>query len=230
MQGDLSDMNLFIRKIKSNKLLIAIKLLGVRSKNRKKGVRIGHGCNISGSAVFGGNNTIYENSVFSGNLGFGSYMGVNCRISGNIGKFCSIASNVRTVNGMHPTRDFVTTHPAFFSNLAQAGFTYTDKILFDEGAQKTEIGNDVWIGDGALILGGVRIGDGAVVAAGAVVTKDVEPYTIVGGVPAKVIRRRFDEETAEKLLRIKWWDWSEEEVKARAGDFSDIRAFLEKYE
>lgn len=74
------------------------------------------------------------------------------------------------------------------------------------------IGNDVWIGYGAVILRGVSIGDGAIVGAGAVVTKDVDPYTIVGGVPAKTIRKRFNEKIIRQLLKIKWWDWSEKKM------------------
>ena len=75
------------------------------------------------------------------------------------------------------------------------------------------IGNDVWIGYEAVILAGVTIGDGAVIGSRAVVTKDVPPYTIVGGVPAKTIRRRFDEDTIRELLRLRWWDWPEEMIK-----------------
>ena len=79
------------------------------------------------------------------------------------------------------------------------------------------IGNDVWIGYEAVILSGVTIGDGAVIGSRAVVTKDVEPYTIVGGVPAKPIRKRFDEQTIEKLEKIGWWDWSEEQIRQNIG-------------
>lgn len=74
------------------------------------------------------------------------------------------------------------------------------------------IGNDVWIGYEAVILAGVTIGDGAIIGTRAVVTKDVPPYTIVGGVPAKPIKKRFDDETIAQLLRLKWWDWSEEKI------------------
>lgn len=90
------------------------------------------------------------------------------------------------------------------------------------------IGNDVWIGYEAVILSGVTIGDGAIVGARAVVTKDVPPYTIVGGVPARSIRRRFDEETIKKLEALRWWDWDEERIKRSipAIQSGDIEALL----
>ncbi len=93
------------------------------------------------------------------------------------------------------------------------------------------IGNDVWIGSNVIILSGVHIGDGAVICAGSVVTKDIEPYSIAGGVPAKQIRKRFTDEAVEKLLQIQWWNWEEEEIKKWIPLLSspDINSFLEKY-
>jgi virginiamycin A acetyltransferase len=93
------------------------------------------------------------------------------------------------------------------------------------------VGNDVWIGDNVIMLGGVRIGDDAVVAAGAVVTKDVPPYAVVGGNPAKVIKYRFDKETIESLKRIAWWDWSSEELISRREDMrGEVADFVKKYD
>ena len=91
------------------------------------------------------------------------------------------------------------------------------------------IGNDVWVAFGATILSGVKIGDGAVVAAGSVVTKDIPPYAIVGGVPAKVIKYRFDDEIIKSLQDIKWWDWDQETIKKRVGDFTEPEVFIQKY-
>lgn len=124
-----------------------------------------------------------------------------------IGNYCSIAPNVQIfLGGMHRT-DWVSTYPfpAFFKN-AQ----HIQDYAISKG--DVTIGNDVWICQNATILSGVNIGDGAVVASGALVTKDVPPYAIVGGNPAKLIRWRFDERTREVLRASAWWDWPEKEI------------------
>ena len=95
---------------------------------------------------------------------------------------------------------------------------------------KVTTGNDVWIGHNAIVMGGVTLGDGAVVAAGAVVTHDVAPYEIVGGVPARHMGWRYDEETIAAMLRIRWWDWSHEQLRERLPEFNDVPAFVEKYD
>ncbi len=109
-----------------------------------------------------------------------------------------------------------------------------DKLGDFPHAKATEkpitIGNDVWIGTGAVLLDGVTIGDGAIVGAYAVVKKDVEPYAIVVGNPAKVKGYRFRGDQALALLKIKWWEWSNSEIKERVEDFKDIETFIEKYE
>ena len=145
-----------------------------------------------------------------------------------IGKFCSIACSAKFLfnSGNHKMASLSTyTFPLFFEewdlekeNVAQAWDQKGDII----------IGNDVWIGYEAVILSGVTIGDGAVIGCRAVVTKDIPPYTIVGGVPAKPIRKRFDEETIKELQKIKWWDWPEEKIAGKipaiqAGDLKELR-------
>lgn len=145
-----------------------------------------------------------------------------------IGKFCSIACGAKFLfnSANHRIASLSTyTFPLFFEewglekeNVAQAWDQKGDII----------IGNDVWIGYEAVILSGVTIGDGAVIGCRAVVTKDVPPYTIVGGVPAKPIRKRFDEETIKELQKIKWWDWPEEKIAGKipaiqAGDLEELR-------
>lgn len=134
-----------------------------------------------------------------------------------IGKFCSIASGVAIGGGSHGM-DNVSTSPVFFKgkNIFHKNFA---NIEFNP-YKITKIGNDVWIGNRALVLQGVSIGDGAVVGAGAVVTKDVEPYSIVAGNPARVIRKRFSDEEIEKLLEIKWWDKDEAWLMEHGKEFT----------
>ena len=184
-------------------------------------------------ADFEGSNRILERTLFRGSLGYGSYIGRDCNISAKIGRYCALASNINVVTGTHPTKDFVSIHPAFFSKEGQAGITYVKENCYQEHIYAREdypvvIGNDVWIGFGVTILSGVTIGDGAIVAAGAVVTKDVEPYSIVGGVPAKIIRYRFTQEQIQKLMDLQWWDKDEGWIRKHASDFEDIEEFLYK--
>ncbi|EOS71001.1 hypothetical protein C818_01009 [Lachnospiraceae bacterium MD308] len=131
-----------------------------------------------------------------------------------IGKFCSIACGAKFIftSANHSLKSLSTyPFPIFFE---EWGLDVTD--ITDAWDNKGDIivGNDVWIGYEAVILSGVTIGDGAVIGSRAVVTKDIPPYTIVGGVPAKPIRKRFNDVTIARLLELKWWDWSEERIKA----------------
>ncbi len=130
-----------------------------------------------------------------------------------IGKFCSIACGAKFLfaSGNHSMKSLSTyTFPIFFDE-----WGLDVKNICDAWDNKGDIviGNDVWIGFEAVIMPGVKIGDGAIIATRAVVTKDVQPYTIVGGVPAKPIRRRFDDETIKKLEAMRWWDWDEEKIR-----------------
>ena len=145
-------------------------------------------------------------------LGRHSYVGSNFACPNaetKIGAFCSIAANVIICPTQHPV-GFLTTHP--FSYLRDHKLAGQKRFAKYVHTKPAVIGNDVWIGQNAVVMDGVKIGDGAVVAAGAVVTKDVPPYAIVGAVPAKVIKYRFDEETIGELLRLKWWELSDEEI------------------
>lgn len=130
-----------------------------------------------------------------------------------IGKFCSIACGTKFMftSGNHSLKSLSTyTFPIFFDE-----WNLDAKNITSAWDNKGDIviGNDVWVGYEAVIMPGVKIGDGAIVGTRAVVTKDVPPYTIVGGVPARPIRKRFDDETIEKLLKIKWWDWDKEKIE-----------------
>ena len=215
--------------VKNNSFSTAIKNVLNRIKNIGKSVKIEKKCNVSYHSIFEGHNTIRRNSCFGGRMGYGSYIGVNCSIYADVGRYTCIASNVKTVSGKHPTHTIASIHPAFYSNKKQAGFSYVDKTIFDELTRPCTIGNDVWIGSGVTIMDGIQIGDGSIISSGAVVTKDVAPYTIVGGVPAKSIRNRFEPELVEAMLKMKWWDWDEHTIKERASDFRDVALLVEKY-
>ena len=128
-----------------------------------------------------------------------------------IGKYCSFAAQVAILMGGEHRMDMVTTYP--FPEIAEH-WPETGAISGMTGSKgDIIIGNDVWVGYGAIILSGVTIGDGAAIGAGAVVTRDVEPYAIMGGNPAKIIRMRFDRLTVTRLLKLAWWDWPEEKVR-----------------
>lgn len=161
-------------------------------------------------------------------MGRYSYTGSCCNITdAKIGSFCSIGGMCDIGGGMHPM-DHVSTSPVFLkgrnimrTNLAELPYSPSKTVY---------IGNDVWIGDGVFIRAGVSIGDGSIIGAHAVVLHDVEPYTVVAGVPAKVIRKRFDNEVVEQLLEIQWWNWSDEQLKKYGQYFGSPKMLLEMIE
>lgn len=204
-----------------------IKRLYMLTKLKKKKVYLASNAKVAISAQFEGQNRVGLGSFFSGKLGYASYVGENCHITADIGRYCSIASRVVTVRGSHPTKQWVSTHPAFFSTQKQCGMSFVTEEKYTETKPPIIIGNDVWIGDSALLMDGITIGDGAVIAAGAVVTKDVAPYSVVAGVPAREIRKRFSVDIIEQLLSLKWWNKSTEWLRVHAEDFCDVNKLLE---
>ena len=148
----------------------------------------------------------------------------NCKIiNTQIGAFCSIAEDTVIGGGSHPT-NWVSTSPVFYSgkNVLRKNFSDNEYTEFTE----TVIGNDVWIGSKCLIKGGVKIGDGAIIGMGSVVTHDVPPYEIWAGNPAKCIRKRFDDDTINRLLELKWWDYDDAELSKLGAHFNDVQEFL----
>lgn len=212
---------------------VLAKRMGIKSNSI-----IYRNCNLNYNTKLEGHNVIYSNvNIVNSMIGYGSYIAADSTLKfTKIGKYCSIGPNVQVVAGRHPSRNFVSTHPSFFSTNKQAGFTYVDETIFKEvqytvNDQKyyASIGNDVWIGANVVILDGVTIGDGVIVAAGAVVKGDLEPYYIYGGVPARKIGERFPEKEREYLLKLEWWNFEEKWIKDNAHLFSNIKLLIEKH-
>jgi len=160
------------------------------------------------NVTFEGKNAVPDGCNFSGEIkiGFGTTLGYRNLLSGsiNIGKYCQLGVDV----ALHATN-----HPKSFMT------TYINQNLFDgqlkqlKEVNNIKIGHDVWLGHGVIVVGNVTIGNGAIVAAGSVVTKDVAPYTIVAGVPAKEIRKRFSDSIIQEIEALQWWDKSEEDLE-----------------
>jgi len=159
--------------------------------------------------------------IKSGKVGAHTYISNNTDVeNAEIGKFCSIADHCRIGMSGHSLQ-LLSTSPVFTQkkNALQESWVKEDVFKHKSEEERVYLGNDVWVGSHALINGGVHVGDGACIAAGAVVVKDVSPYAIVGGVPAKVLRYRFSTEIIEELLRLKWWDKKDVELKCNLTDF-----------
>jgi phosphonate metabolism protein (transferase hexapeptide repeat family) len=171
-------------------------------------------------------------SVVESELGDYSYISNDTDvIYSGIGKFCSIAAHVRINPGNHPMERASQSHFTYRASRYFPGETDEAEFFDWRRSHALTIGHDVWIGHGAVVLAGRSIGTGAVLAAGAIVTKDVAPYTVVGGNPARPIRARFPAKIADALVDLAWWDWSHERLHAALPDFRQlpIEAFLARY-
>ena len=174
---------------------------------------LGHGSKVEAGSSF-----------VASSMGRHSFCGYDCEIVGaDIGHFCSIANYVAIGGGQHPV-DWVGMSPVFYEgrdSVAKKFSTFTRPL-----PRRVTIGSDVWIGYRAIILQGVKIGDGAVIGAGAVVTQDVEPYAIVAGVPARLIRYRFEEDLRSALVASCWWERDDATLEKCAHEIRDPVRFL----
>lgn len=142
-----------------------------------------------------------------------------------IGKFCSIGPRVMNHLGNHPTKKFVSSHPSFYAPDSPTKTFVTERHFSDYG-QSITVGSDVWLGAESLLMDGITVGNGAIIGARSVVTKDVPPYAIVAGVPARIIRYRFDEESVKLLEESRWWDWDISYIIESIHIFHDVEKFI----
>ncbi len=203
-----------------------IKNIHFRIKHRT--CKIALNANISMNSTIGRYVKILPNAkIGSTSIQSFTYIGENSEFTyTEIGSFCSIGSEVTCGLGIHP-QHFVSTYPGFYSDKAMGAYFFGVNHSIEEH-KSCKIGSDVWIGNRSIILGGINIGIGAIIAAGAVVTKDVPPYSIVAGVPAKIIKYRFDDELINSLLKSEWWKLPIAQIKHLAQYMNEPKLFLEK--
>ena len=193
------------------------------NNRRFKKATIDNGCTINFKTQINKNSRVLKNSILNNVfLDSYSYVGRNSLIQNtSIGKFCSIANDVMIGLGSHPT-DLFSTSPLFYRKRNTFNLDIIVKNLNFKEYTETIIENDVWIGARATVLDGVKIQNGAIIAAGALVTRDVPPYAIVGGVPAKIISYRFEKSKIEFLLKSKWWNNELEVIKRDINTYNQI--------
>jgi len=195
----------------------------IHNKTRFSRAIIDRGCCINPQSMVEENCHVLENSlILNSSIQPFSYIGKNSIIqNAKVGSYCSIANDVFIGLGKHPMECF-STSPLFYRVNNTFNYRLVEEDYDFEEYHQITIGNDVWIGARAIILDGVHVGDGAIIAANAVVSKDVPPYAIMGGVPAKIIRYRFSPEKIKKLLALKWWLLPIEEIKKRMNELKEL--------
>lgn len=202
-----------------------LKLFKLRMHYRKKHIYIGS-YYVEKGAQFGHHVRILHDVQIRKTVSIGDYSYVEpytTIISASIGKYCSIGKCCQIGPWEHPL-NYMTTSPQVLRVILQRPDLYQDL------PEKAEIGNDVWIGSNAIVMGGVKVGNGAVIGAGAIVTKDVPSYAIVVGNPAKIIRYRFQPEEIAWLESLSWWDWTKDEIYGNKGLFLDRENFISERE
>ncbi len=198
------------------------------SKYKEKFLSLGLGVSINNTNF--GKYVHLGDNVSLNNVKIGDHTYVNSRsyiVHSKIGKFCSIGQNVTLGLGNHPT-NLISTHPAFYSKIKPFK-TFADNNYFNE-YKEISIENDVWISSNVIIIGGVKIGTGSLIAAGSIVTKDVKPFEVVGGIPAKHIKYRIDISIIDKILESNWWDKDENWFKEHFDLFLSEDRFLEYFD
>ena len=224
--------NIFIKK------LIPLKIRNIRHRfyHKNKYDIVLHKNAIPYNTVFEGKNILRQGAkLIDCYCGFGTTVSENTKLNkAKIGKYSSIGQNVKNSVTMHPSRRFVSTYPGFYLP-SDKKISFTNKTLFekhkyidDKKKYFIKIGSDVWIGNDVTIFDGVKIGDGAIIGTGAIVTKDVLPFAIVGGIPAKLIRYRFTQEQIIFLQKSKWWEKDISWINKHSNLFTDIQSFIDQ--
>lgn len=207
------------------RIINQLQIIGLRRKTKSK---ISFSAKVNKKTFLEGGNKIGSANIRNSIIGKYSYV-----VSGNvsnakIGRFCSIGPGLNCVSACHPI-NFVSTYPGFYNTKNKdivkfSNYQFTEQKSIENCS--FIVGNDVWIGSNVTIMAGVKIGDGAVIGANALITKDVKPYSIVGGVPARIIKMRFDEETIIQLQKLKWWTWQEDKILKFSKFFNSPISFI----
>jgi len=223
-------MFIYILKFMFKDLYLNIKQAIINYKVKKKNPTLKWSGNVKiNNCKFGRYNFLLNAIVTNSSFGDYSYVAKNTSVNNcKIGKFCCIGPNVQIGLAEHPVKDFASVHPVFYSDTSRMGYAFDKKSYFKE-YNDTIVGNDVWIGANVIIRGGVKIGDGAVIASGSVVSKNVEAFTIVGGVPAKEIKTRFKDDEIAFLKEFKWWDRETDFLKNNYFLFHNIENLMNNF-